>query len=127
MIRILPPLTGALLAVLAASCANSPDPQVACTLIGCNDGLRVTVGGAVPAQFTVRVLAGDSTLRTVECRTGTPCDVFIENTTPEQVTVEIASTTGVVTRTATPEYTIARPNGPNCPPECRQGEVAITL
>jgi len=34
---------------------------------------------------------------------------------------------GEITQTARPTYEPVRPNGPDCPPECRQGHVQIEI
>jgi hypothetical protein len=39
--------------LLVAACAGNQEPQRACTLIGCNDGLNVTVTSAVQQDYSV--------------------------------------------------------------------------
>lgn len=108
--------------------AESPAPaQVACTLIGCSSGMRVLIEGSVPERYTVHVNAGSGTLRTLECTSGTACDVFIENETPTEVVVRITWGDHDREWTVQPTYRDQQPNGPGCPPTCRQGTVAITI
>ena len=109
-----------------AGCSAVSEPH-GCTLIGCNDGLNVVVNASLQQDFTVTVSSGGQTLQTFTCRAGQQCFGFVENQTPATVTVSLATSTGPVSKQFTPEYRINKPNGPNCPPDCRQATVTVTV
>lgn len=116
-----------IIALLMTSCGGRSDEPVMCTLIACSDGITVELQGNVPANYTVTARAG-SEARSHECSQAQPCGpIMFENFTPDRVAIEITSAAGTVRREVTPEYRTVRPNGPNCPPECRQARVIVTL
>lgn len=118
------------IALCVAACSGNAaesEPQQVCTLIGCNDGLSVVVASALAQDYSVTVKSGGATLHTFTCRAGSECRAFLENQTPAQVTIEIATSAGTVTRSYTPEYKVSQPNGPDCPPECRQATVTVNV
>jgi hypothetical protein len=115
------------LALLVTSCSSRSEDPVMCTLIACSDGITVELQGDVPSSYTVTARAGTQT-RTRECSAAQPCaPILFENFTPETVTIEVTTAAGTVRREITPEYRTVRPNGPDCPPECRQARIVITL
>jgi hypothetical protein len=119
----------ALMLVAVTACASSePDegPRV-CTMIGCSNGLSIVVNSTVQQDLTVTVLSGEQTLHSFTCRAGQPCQTFLENQTPMNVTVRVTSSAGTVSREYAPEYRMNRPNGPDCPPECRQATVTMAV
>ena len=100
----------------------------ACTVIGCT-GLVVEVTGA-PGQtpVTVVVIAPDGSTRSTTCTSATgTCPVSFPDFTPASVTIRVV--TGIQTTEATrqPMYDVTRPNGPACPPECRNARVTMAL
>src|SRR5687767_10704870 len=99
-----------LLSLCLLGCNNGAGLPKACTLIGCNDGLNVTVVSALQQDYSVTVKSGTQTLRTFTCRAGQECITFIENQTPANVTVQITSSAGTISRDYTPQYTVSRPN-----------------
>lgn len=111
-----------------AGCANvTEEPPQACTEIGCSDGLAVEVVSSLAQSISVTVKAGAQELHTFRCDPGQPCRAFIDNQTPAEVTIEVQTAQGAVSKTYRPEYQINRPNGPGCPPECKQATVTVTL
>jgi len=115
------------MALVAASCSSRSEAQTVCTLIACSDGITVEVQGNVPDSYTVTARAGTET-RSRECSRAQPCDAtMFENFTPENVIIEVTSAAGTVRREVRPEYRKVRPNGPDCPPECRQARIVVTL
>jgi hypothetical protein len=135
-LRIHPWLALACFAAVGACASNenstpgaddAPEVQQACTLIGCADGITVTIDGDVPTTYTVALLDGDRELTTMECQAGSPCEVMATGAQPEEVTVEIRSDAGTERRTVALQYETTRPNGPDCPPECRHGRGLVTL
>jgi hypothetical protein len=109
------------------ACAGNTEPQRVCTLIGCNDGLNVVVNSALQQDYTVTVTSGGQTLHSFTCRPGQPCQAFVENRTPATVTVALATAMGPISKDFTPEYKISKPNGPDCPPDCKQATVTVTV
>jgi hypothetical protein len=116
-----------LVCVLLTACSGNQEPQRVCTLIGCNDGLNVTVNSALQQDFSVTVKSGSQTLHTFTCSAGQQCMAFLENQTPANVTVQITTNAGTISRDYTPEYNVSRPNGPDCDPECRQATVTVNV
>ena len=100
----------------------------ACTLIGCT-GLVVEVSGA-PGQtpVTVVVTAPDGSTRTTACTSATGnCPVSFPDFTPATVTIRVLTGTQTTEVTRQPTYEVTRPNGPACPPECRNARVSVVL
>jgi hypothetical protein len=100
----------------------------ACTVIGCT-GLVVEVTGA-PGQtpVTVVVIAPDGSTRSTTCTspTGT-CPFSFPFFTPASVTIRVLTGTQTTEVTRQPMYEVTRPNGPACPPECRNARVTVAL
>ena len=101
----------------------------ACTLIGCTGGLVVEVTGA-PGQTPVMVVvtAPDGSTRSATCSSATgTCPVSFPDFTPASVTVRVSTGTRTTEETRQPMYDVTRPNGPACPPECRNARVTVAL
>jgi hypothetical protein len=122
-----------LLTLATLALAGCTAQERMCTLIGCVDGLTVHFTGAQPASYTLEARAAGHEPVTVSCSSDqatTQCrldETFLADFTPEEVTLHITWDGGEVERTVRPVYTESRPNGPDCPPVCRQGQVAIDL
>ena len=100
----------------------------ACTLIGCT-GLVVEVTG-VPGQtpVTVVVTAPDGSTRSTTCTSVTGnCPVSFPDFSPASVTIRVLTGTQTTEVTRQPMYEVTRPNGPACPPECRNARVIVVL
>ena len=100
----------------------------ACTLIGCT-GLVVEVTGA-PGQTpaTIVVTAPDGSTRSSTCTsTSGSCPVSFPDFTPATVTIRVSTGTRTTEVTTQPMYELTRPNGPACPPECRNARVTVAL
>ena len=100
----------------------------ACTLIGCT-GLLVEVTGAPGlTPVTVVVPAPDWLTRIATCTgaTGT-CPVSFFDFTPASITIRVSTGSQTTEVTRQPTYEATRPNGPSCPPECRNARVAVVL
>ena len=114
-------------AALGSACSGLG--PTACTLIGCT-GLVVEVTGA-PAQtpVTVVVTAPDGSTRSTSCisATGSTCPVSFPDFTPASVTIRVSTGTKTTEETRQPAYEVTRPNGPGCPPECRNARVTVAL
>jgi hypothetical protein len=100
----------------------------ACTLIGCT-GLVVEVTGAPgQAPVTVVVTAPDGSTRSSTCTSVTgACPVSFPDFTPPSVTIRVVTATRTTEETRQPTYEVTRPNGPACPPECRNARVTVAL
>jgi len=107
-----------------ASPAADPPIQI-CTKIGCSDGLTVVVENAPAAPYTVEVGLPDGTSRTAPCEAGCDGGLFFEGVTADEVTVRITGSAGTSSQSVRPTYTDSRPNGPDCPPVCRQARVQV--
>ena len=100
----------------------------ACTLIGCT-GLTVEVtGGPGQTPVTVVVIAPDGSTRSATCASATgTCPVSFPDFTPASVTVRVSIGAQTIEQTRQPAYEVTRPNGPACPPECRNARVTVAL
>ena len=113
-------------AAFAAGC-DLTGPS-ACTLIGCT-GLVVEVTGA-PAltPVTVVVTAPDGSTRSGTCTSaGGACPVSFFDFTPATITIRVSTGTQTTEVTRQPMYEVTRPNGPECPPECRNARVTVAF
>jgi hypothetical protein len=115
-----------LIPLLALAACNGPAEQ-ACTMIGCNDGLRVDLDGFAPDEaFTARALVDGAVVATAECAQGGCADVWLDGVAAPNVTIEIATESGQTwSATFAPEYAEVQPNGPGCPPVCLQAAVQM--
>ena len=113
--------------LLAGPACNVVGPS-ACTLIGCT-GLVVEVTGvASQTPVTVVVTAPDGSTRNAICTAATgTCPVSFPDFTPASLTVRVSSGTQSTELTVQPDYLLTRPNGPECPPECRGARVTVAL
>jgi len=115
---------------LTAACPNSSSqpPQV-CTKIGCESGLQVELGGAPVGPFRVEAqAAGGGAARVFECPAGQRCEIaFFADFTPAEATVRVITGGRTTERTVRPTYERVQPNGPGCPPICRQGRVRVEV
>jgi hypothetical protein len=124
--RAVPAITLVLVAAFGSAC-DILGPS-ACTLIGCT-GLVVEVTGA-PGQtpVTVVVTAPDGSTRSMTCTSATgTCPMTFPNFTPASVTIRVLTGTQTTEVTTQPKYEVTRPNGPKCPPECRNARVTVCL
>jgi hypothetical protein len=120
-----------MLAACAAACARNTEqdaePQV-CTRIGCSDGVTVEVTGNRTAHVAVEVVAGGVVVDTFDCEASdATCRSMIEGLSEGRITVTIRSGDQSNQRTYEPEFRNVRPNGPDCPPVCRQATVSIAV
>jgi hypothetical protein len=109
----------------------APQPGPQCTLIGCDDGWAVELVGAaaLPATYTVRVLVDGAVVASVQCTPEQPCgeQVFLPGVSAERAELEIVGGDIPLRWTVTPQYNVVQPNGPDCPPTCRQARVQVRL
>jgi hypothetical protein len=110
----------------------APPPQQACTRIGCEDGWSVELADAataLPATYTIRVIVDGAVVASAQCTPERQCGehVFLAGVTAEQAELEISSGPVPLRWTVTPQYNTLQPNGPGCPPTCRQARVQVRL
>jgi hypothetical protein len=108
----------------------APPPQ-ACTRIGCEHGWSVELTGAaaLPATYTIRVIVDGGVVASRQCSPAEPCgeQVFLAGVTADEAVLEIVGGPVPLRWTVTPEYSLVQPNGPDCPPTCRQARVQVRL
>ena len=100
----------------------------ACTLLPCT-GLVVEVTGAPGlTPVTVVLTAPDGSTRSATCTgaTGT-CPVSFHDFTPASVTIRVSAGTQTTEVTRELMYEVTRPNGPGCPPDCRNARVIVAV
>jgi hypothetical protein len=106
-------------------------PQQACTRIGCEDGWSVELGdaAALPATYTIRAIVDGTVVASRECSPAQPCGdrVFLAGVTADQAELEITGGPAPLRWTVTPQYNTLQPNGPGCPPTCRQARVVVRM
>lgn len=118
----------------AAACLALPllacqePPQAACTLIGCDSGVTVQLSTLPAVPFSVELTAfpgGESTLK--QCTADGACSatLFFEGVRADSVSIKVTSGTGETITGVKPAYSVTRPNGPQCDPECRQASVSV--
>ena len=92
-------------------------------------GLVVEVTGAESqTPVTVVVTAPDPSTRSATCTTATDtCPVSFPDFTSASLTVRVSTGTRSTEVSVQPAYQLTRPNGPDCPPECRSARVPIAL
>ena len=137
-------LLAIVLVLLFAFLASPYSPTHLCTLMGCFDSLELSLVVEPPQEYTVKVIdtcSGET--RSVTCEpgkykasypystsNGATCNdgiVTFLGFDPGEVNIEIAWQTGDFFTVGQPAYESFRPNGRNCPPECRQGKLLVDL
>jgi hypothetical protein len=116
-----------LIVILFAGC--SAFDEQACTLIGCEDGLSLRLIDAPMDQFLLEVEEAEGEIHQFECGTRHHCDgaVFIPGVSADRVTVRVTVNESVVEREVALTYDLVQPNGPGCPPICRQATAEVSL
>ena len=125
--RRCPGVAATLFMLLAGPACNVIGPS-ACTLIGCTGLVVEVTGAASQTPVTVVVTAPDGSTRSATCTAATgTCPVSFPDFTPASLTVRVSTGTQSTELTVQPAYQLTRPNGLECPPECRSARVAIAL
>jgi hypothetical protein len=117
----------ALVTATAAACGTRE--PVACTLIGCEDGWSVELAGTLPATYTVAARVDGAIVASVDCGPAQPCGstVFLRGVTAPGAQLEITGPGVDLRWQVTPRYETLQPNGPGCPPICRQARVRVEV
>ncbi len=101
----------------------------ACTLIGCDSALRVEFPDPLPegATITLEPVDPDGQAVSFTCTATSPCESLLvaRDFTPDALTVRIQGGGVDHVEAFTPDYTVSRPNGPDCPPECRHATIFV--
>jgi hypothetical protein len=100
----------------------------ACTLIGCQSGLRIQFTNTPTAAYSIEArIPGETTSKVFDCPVPAQCvsGAFFLDFTPSTVVVTITSGTTTRSLTVDPSYTVTRPNGQDCPPTCSNATVII--
>ena len=97
-------------------------------MIGCDDGLAVVLEAPPAGSYRVVASTDGEEDRVMECSPDAPCGerVFFADFQPESVTIRVIAGADTLTRTVRPDWQDVQPNGPACPPTCRQATVTIT-
>jgi hypothetical protein len=119
-------------AVAGLSGCNSLGPR-SCTLIGCQNGLTVQLSAMPSAPFRVELRATSATAQPVyvyDCSNSAACGqgAFFPDFSGDHAFVTVVTSAGTRTTEITRiEYRVSRPNGPDCPPACRQATVTADV
>ncbi|MEZ0372024.1 MAG: hypothetical protein ACAI44_23235 [Candidatus Sericytochromatia bacterium] len=109
-------------------------PEKACTLIGCVDGLNITLKGQVAQSYTLKLKVQGQPDQNLSCPEGTSghiCfpngSVFVNNYTPQSVEITYTAGEKTVTKKFNPSYSTSNPNGPDCGPTCKQARIELEV
>jgi hypothetical protein len=120
-----------LLGFFTPGCEDSPfGGDRVCTQIGCSDGFSVRVSDQRPDSLSISLFINEDAEPFASRHCTMPdqtCALFAEGVTPERVTVQIDWEGGAFRETFTLQYEEFQPNGPDCPPTCRNAGVEIEL
>lgn len=119
----------ACVAIAAALLACDDPTGRPCTEIGCSDGLYVVVQGTPGLEFAVVAATSAGDERTVSCVVDPDgsCLAGFYGFLPDEVTLAVSGGGQQVSVTLEPAYEDVQPNGPGCPPICRQATVEFNL
>lgn len=119
-------VVGLLSVVFGAACESS-----SCNDVTCEDVLGVVVTGVDEFVATLEVPGQDPQLRSCpgSCATFEETKTVVFYGSPASAVVVIRSLEGdeIGRQTVNPDYQDFRPNGPTCPPGCRQATVTVPI
>ena len=128
------------IAALSSISSCGPGQVIACTIAGCFDMLNVSISGAVPDDYIMKVGTIGREIVTVRCVNGedvettrphrtycNPRGFYFQNFDPWLISVTIVVGEESSTRLYLPKYETVFPNGPDCLPKCRMGNLTIRL
>lgn len=123
-----------LTAFLAAGCEYRDLGGPICTEIGCSDGITVHLpvvpAGTYKVEIVIPGTGSGGPSYAYECAGGAGCqqDIFFPGLALNRITVRVTTALGSrLTEITDPVYVTAQPNGPDCPPLCRQATVTALL
>jgi hypothetical protein len=112
-------------AAVLTGCGKLPYENTVCTLIGCSNGLQVTIETQPSGPWRIEAATSGET-RVFDCPTGSACPgAFFEGFLPSQVSITVTIGGRTRTQLLTPTQRTVRPNGPQCGPECQQPFVNV--
>jgi hypothetical protein len=116
-----------LVAVLALTACFTDDREedVPCTLVGCTNGLRVTLTDPPAEPYRVDATAGTDT-RSQNCAMGVPCLIHFLSFRPARVTINVVAASGTATYDVITLQSTSQPNGPRCAPTCTTANVTVS-
>jgi hypothetical protein len=121
------------LALVTALAGLAGCNSLGCSLIGCQNGLTVRLSQTPAVSFRVELRVTSPTAQPAyvyDCANPALCaeGVFFPDFSGEHAFVTVVTAAGTRTTEITRiEYRISRPNGPDCPPECRQATVTADV
>lgn len=131
------PLVPVFLLLLLVACTPAQPTARACTEIGCSNELRIIIDGPLPPTYTIELAAPGIETITLTCAKGQsseasihecrPDGAIFRDLAPDDVTVTFTWQGGIVSDTLHPSYAAVQPNGPDCPPTCRQGTATLDV
>ena len=110
---------------LAACFSDDRDEDQPCTLIGCTNGLRVTLTHPPAEPYRVDATAGTDT-RSQNCAMGGPCPILLFDFRPMRATINVVAASGTATYDVVPQQSTSQPNGPRCGPTCTNASVTVS-
>lgn len=117
--------------VLAAAlgACDLVDGSRACTEIGCASGLAVQITGASTHDSVIVQVTDAASSANVQqtCADAMQCRLVFSDFTPADVVIQVTYHQQITTSRLTPNYLVSQPNGPDCPPVCRNFTAAIPL
>jgi hypothetical protein len=128
-----PRIVPATLLAFAAGCDVLGIGSTHCTLIGCTDGITVHLTALPTGPYRVEILVGSGPgglSYAYDCAGGPTCQqvIFFPELVPDRIIVRVTTSLGSRdTEISNPVYSTLRPNGPDCPPLCRQASVTAQL
>lgn len=102
---------------------------LACTEIGCMDGLTVRFQAPPAGPYRVEAITdGAATPAVFACPSGQTCPVaFFDGLMAERVTIRVVTAAGTRSQEFTPRYESQYPNGRRCGAACRQASVTMQM
>jgi hypothetical protein len=122
--------TGHMLRASAALLLAGCNPLgLACTEIGCSDGLQVRFQAPPAGAYRVEaVVPGAAAPAVFECASGQACpSAFFDDLVAERVTIRVVTAAGTRSQEFTPRYESQYPNGRRCGAACRQATVTMQV
>ena len=119
--------------ILAMGCDTLGIGSHSCTEIGCTDGITVHLPALPTGPYRVEIVVGSGPSGlsyAYDCAGGPTCqqDIFFPELVLDRIIVKVTTPLGSrLTEIANPAYVTLQPNGPDCPPLCRQASVTAQL
>jgi len=125
--------------------APTPYVMATCTVADCGVTLSVSFNGRIPEDYLLTAVTPEGQVMSVRCLNGmgqyprdyfpresypvcTPTGVDFIKFAPDTVTLSLNwEEQRLSAQTFQPVYDTHYPNGPNCEPACRVGQIALTL